>query len=118
MSDFNIRFPDLETFTKYVNETFDVYPVSWTTGGMTGGNCWGEGSPYPIEPETEPEFTVLDDILLDVFPSLSFMQYRVLVNKPIMVVTDDNESGYYGNYSYGKKKSLDIDVLYAALCEL
>jgi len=112
---FEDRFTNGDEFRAYITETFDIYPVTWTTGGLTGGNCWGGSANEPVEAEPEPELTVLDDILLDVFPSLTFMQFRVLMREDIVKVTTGTDSEYYGNYYRYSKKELDVDALYRAL---
>lgn len=109
------RFPNATDFEAYVNEYFDVYPLRWTTGGISGGTCWSESGHYAIESEEEPEMEVLDEILQDVYPNLTYLNFRKMMRLPIIKVENWRESEYYGNYSYGKKKTLDIIELYLAL---
>ena len=118
MTIFTDRFPDVSAFKDYVEDKFDVYPLSWTTGGIAGGNCWSEGGHYSIESEPEPEFDCLDEIFEDVYPSLTFLQYRRLMKAGIETVEDNSYSEYYGNYHSGKKKTLDLEKLYGALAAL
>ena len=81
----------------------------WITGGDWGGNCWGEPTNYRPDPDPEPEFTDLDKILETVAPTITFLQYKKLMEK----VKYDNirEYEYYGNYTdWGVKEILVEDI--------
>jgi hypothetical protein len=85
--------------------------VEWMTGGAWGGNCWDDSDPssYGPDPEKEPEFEVLDEILERVAPTIGFLQYKTLMQR----VKYDTRTvyEYYGNHtSYGIKEILIEDV--------
>lgn len=83
----------------------------WTTGGLTGGNCWDGDASTPISAEPEPEFVELDEVLEKVCPTISFLQYKKLCQS--LIQTDDTlvSYEYYGNYTTDTKKSIEIDKL-------
>lgn len=118
MTAFTERFPEVFDFTDYVEDKYDIYPLSWITGGIAGGNCWDEGGHYSIGPDPEPEFDCLDAIFEDVYSSLTFLQYRRLLKANIVTVEDNSYSEYYGNYTSGNKKRLNLENLYVALAAL
>lgn len=82
---------------------------SWVTGGVTGGSCWG-GTHSPRGADPEPEFIVLDDLLEKICPSITYLQYKKIVQ--LMEVSEDYESEYYGNSTcYTIKKLYLIDLI-------
>ena len=89
--------------------------VDWTTGGMTGGSCWGGGL-HPVDPEPPEELVDLDKILTIVCPNISFLQYKALCSELVKTESYTN-SEYYGNYYNKVQKILFIDDLYSYLTE-
>ena len=93
-----------------------VLSERWLTGGQGGGNCWdSEPSYYPIDTEKEPNLTGLDEILMEVSPNLTFLQYR-LIEKLIEYDTKTYNE-YYGNYTIYSLKTLKLKDLYDKLKE-
>ena len=90
--------------------------VTWVTGGMRGGSCWG-GELKPMEDwekDKEPEFEALDKILEEICPNITFMQYKRICQS---VIEEDSEyyPDYYGNSTeYGVKK-VKLENLYKEL---
>jgi len=86
----------------------DCILEKWVEGGLDGGNCWNEGDHYPISGEKEPPFTELDNILEQVCPKITYLEYRKLLCglTPELIEYDSHTVGeYYGNYTtYGYKK--------------
>jgi hypothetical protein len=83
----------------------DAILVKWSTGGISGGNCWsGSDNLYSTEGEQEPEFRDLDVILENVCPKITYLEYKKLVHGIVEQVSwTDNE--YYGNSTtYACKK--------------
>lgn len=80
----------------------DQIIVKWTTGGVSGGNCWsGSDNLYSTAGEPEPEFRDLDVILEKVCPKITYLEYKKLVYD-LATFTSWNENEYYGNStSYG-----------------
>lgn len=87
--------------------------VDWTTGGMTGGSCWG-GELYEVTPQSPEELVDLDKILTLVCPNISFLQYKALCSELVKTESYTN-SGYYGDYYDKVQKILFIDDLYSYL---
>jgi hypothetical protein len=95
-------------------EPEDTLSVKWVTGGITGGNCWGDSAEYAVTAEPEPEFRDLDVILEAVVPNISFVAYKKLVNE--LVETDsDTEYEWYGNYTHYAQKKVNLLDLYNQL---
>lgn len=89
------------------------YTVQWTTGGLTGGSCYGDSADRPVEPEPEPELYTLDEILMEECPNLTFLEYRRMMRDDKLIVRrtwEDRE--YYGNFYAQASKQVDLDVLW------
>lgn len=74
---------------------------AWIVSGMDGGDCYNN-SPRPIGPQDPEEFYILEKILLEVCPELSFSDYVKHI-KPLIVIKEYTNSYYYGNredYNY------------------
>jgi len=70
--------------------------VYWETGGYSGGNCWGDtAEPYETGNEQVP-LTLLDFILKEICPTLSFIDYNEIRAK-IVKEYDFGNVEYYGN---------------------
>jgi len=89
----------------------------WCSGGVSGGSCWGNDGHYAVEGESEPEFTDLDNILNEICPNITYLQYKKLISK---VIKEDSytENEYYGNSSTYSYKTVLLKDLYEALKEL
>ena len=92
------------------------YEVIWITGGMTGGNCWGDSAEHSVSSESEPTLELLDQFLDEVCPDLTARQYRrLLAEVPYRDSYTDYE--YYGNYTTRGKKVVSFKELYKWLCQ-
>lgn len=99
-----------EFLEKYERRNFSV---EWTTGGMSGGNCWGDSANYSVEADPEPDFDVLDEILMEICPSITLKEFRMIMKDPDLVefkTWDDYE--YYGNYYSKASKQANLEVLW------
>ena len=85
--------------------------VSWTSGGLSGGSCWGTAADQPVRAEAEPDLEDLDKLLEALKPDLTFLQYKALV-KELVLTTEHTETEYYGNYYEKKTKSVNLKSLY------
>lgn len=92
----------------YANDT--TIEVRWTTGGMTGGNCWGGKANCSISSDPEPEFEDLDRILEQACPQIGFIQYKRIVQD---IVKYDRKTSYeyYGNYYNYSIKTVNLEKL-------
>jgi hypothetical protein len=94
--------------------------VEWSVSYVGGGSCWHTGNedPHYTESTGNPpeELTFLDDLLEEVKPGVSFLQYRNLTNKLIEHDTR-TESEYYGNSTTYAQKIIKLKPLYDYLQE-
>lgn len=104
-------------FQKQISEILDrsyiddKLQISWTTGGLTGGNCWGDSADTPVQPESEPDFYDLDKVLEALCPNISFLQYKKLCASVVELSNKSDSSDYYGNVYYQSVKTVKLDKL-------
>lgn len=97
----------------YGEEKEYITSDSWSNGG-SWGNCWGdEGTISPDEPK---EFDILDDILQEVFPEITYLQYKEL-NKKYIEIEEWSENDYYGGTEYHSRWRIKVKDLYNFLVE-
>jgi hypothetical protein len=97
--------------------TEDHYEVSWVSGGMCGGNCWGDNADSEVSAEAEPELTKLDELLELVAPRMTIKQYKKLL-ADVVQRDDRSDYEYYGNYTTYGVKRVQFDTLYQALQDM
>lgn len=87
----------------------------WSSGGMTGGNCWGN-EPYKMEGEREPSFKDLRNLLIEVCPNIGILQYEAIQE----IIKEDSyeQREYYGNYTEYTIQYITLKDLYNKLIEL
>lgn len=86
-----------------------LFSDSWSRGG-SWGDCWGNSG--TIHPEKQPESCdEFDKLLLEVCPSISFIQYKML-QKECVSVDDYSEDDYYGGREYKSRYKLDVKKCY------
>lgn len=88
--------------------------VRWETGGMSGGNCWGDHATPFTSTEDLPEFTSLDNLLRVVRPEITYLQYKALVAE-LQEKGTYREEGYYGNSRSYAYKAISVKKLYLYL---
>ena len=82
----------------------NYYEGEWRTGGMWGGNCWGDEPRYSADSEPVPELDAIDEFLEEVCPDMTFFQYKKIMRD---LVEQDSRTDYeyYGNNTnYGIKR--------------
>lgn len=85
--------------------------IQWSTGGMSGGNCWNAPPEYYSSDEGDKDLQILDKILQSISPDLNFLQYKDLCNT--LVKTDSySENEYYGNSTDYSSKEIDLRSLF------
>jgi hypothetical protein len=91
--------------------------VTWDVGGAHGGDCWG-ASPrsYMVSPDKEPELEKMDEILLEIAPAMSFLQYKKLAK--YLHEEDHTSHEYYGNYTDHRTKFIEARDLFDALVDM
>lgn len=122
--EFVIKEMDVHKMNKYeslfkIHESWkkqdEMRSEEWCLGG-TWGNCWGDGG--NIGAEAQPsEFTEFDNLLTEICPNISMLQYKKLYRETV-TVEERGESDYYGGYcSYGYY-ACDLKKLYSMLVEM
>lgn len=70
---------------------------SWyETGGVRGGSCWDSSNPQRyIEDIPKNHMQVLDMVLEEVCPNISYLQYKKIQN--LIHDNEETDREYYGN---------------------
>lgn len=91
--------------------------VSWSPGGVSGGNCWDSTEPTAYSNHEKPkELQILDSILEKICPNISFLQYKSLTNQ-LIKFEEWTEPEYYGNSTDYCSLMVDVKELYNYLVE-
>jgi hypothetical protein len=108
-----IRFKNYYELGKF-HETDLVVTWAWSTGGYSGGSCWGdEAQPYSTD-NGPPEVDVLDTLMEQIAPNISFIVYKNIRSKLIKPF-NYSESEYYGNYTDYSGRAFSLNELYVEL---
>lgn len=67
----------------------------WSLGGAHG-NCW-DSNMYYSDPEPQPEFVKLDDLLSKLCPNITFLQYKKIMRECV-TIEEETYGEYYGGY--------------------
>ena len=86
----------------------------WCVGG-TCGSCWGDRV-SPVTPDKQPDFEELDELLMNVCPSITFLQYKKIM-RSCVDFEENYESEYYGGGCTYKRYVCDMKKLYSTLEE-
>lgn len=97
--------------------TEDHYEVTWISGGVCGGNCWGDSADQEVSPESEPDLPLLDELLDAVAPGLTVKQYKSLLAH-VVQRDEQSEYEYYGNHTTYSIKRVNFNTLYITLQEM
>lgn len=87
-----------------------VIYMRWETGGVSGGSCWDSSNPQPYTCSGgKPKFEVLDLVLKEICPNITFLQFREIEN----LIKQDSKTDYeyYGNCT-------EFDIEYIVLEDL
>lgn len=99
---------------KAIWEDLKVLEMKWRTGGASGGDCWGGEAVFCNDGEPIPEFDDFDNLLTEVVPYITFLQYKSLTR---LIETDtEHENDYYGNYDVYAVKRIEIEKIWEFLC--
>lgn len=90
-------------------------------GGTSGGSCWDEGESqhhnYTVT-HGGIEVDCLEDLLADIYPQITFLQYKRLTREMDAEFLETSENEYYGNCSNYQQKVVNLGNLYNALCTI
>ena len=105
-----------KTETHWFGDT-NYYSVEWRTGGMSGGNCWGDEPSYSVDADEVPEMTMLDEFLEEICPEITFLQYKRVMRE--LIESDSRtEYEYYGNHTNYGIRRVNFRKLYDRLVEV
>lgn len=79
---------------------------SWCLGG-TWGDCWGGKGTVSAEPPPA-SFAEFDDFLMEIFPEISFLQYKKIYNECVKI-TEEGYGDYYGGYKSYAHFQCDVE---------
>ncbi|MCK9530959.1 MAG: hypothetical protein M0R77_10450 [Gammaproteobacteria bacterium] len=87
--------------------------LEWCSGGMDGGNCWGDEA-TEIYPDEEPK---IDDAIWDFLnlftDNVSDQEFAAIKYAPGLEVEKEwTDNEYYGNYYYRHSKTIDLEVIW------
>lgn len=107
-----------EVINKYSSQDYEgknvIESESWCNGG-TWCNCWGnEGT---VETEKAPEFEIFDNLLTELCPNITFLQYKKLYNACVWI-DDYNENDYYGGSTSHSVYKCNVKKLKEMLIEM
>lgn len=95
-------------------ETDVMISEAWNVGGTV---CDYTGGEYKVIPEDQPtSFEELDDLLLEIAPKVSFLEYKKIMNTCVTIEEDDDYD-YYGGCVHRKFYCCKLDLLFSLLKE-
>ncbi len=98
-----------------LDESNNITSSSWSLGG-SWANCWGDSG--SVSGDAQPStFEELDSLFEEVCSSISFMQYKRIVNNCVSTDTYNNGDYYGGNVEYAYFKC-NIIELYDMLIDM
>lgn len=83
----------------------------YETGGVSGGSCWDDSDPqsYTVS-DPDDKFEILDYLLSELNPRISFLQYKKLEGQIKREEKTDQE--YYGNRTEYVVLSIPLQLIY------
>lgn len=100
----------IEACNEYGSSWYNAFSVSWSTGGSWCDCYGGSGT---VSPEAPQELTMLDEFIMKYFPTITFMEGRMIFGA---VETKETSCGdYYGGCTYGIQKEITYDTLIKVL---
>ena len=95
-------------------ETDVMVSEEWNVGGTV---CDYTGGEYKVKPEEQPtSFEELDDLLLEIAPKVSFLEYKKIMNTCVTIEEDDDYD-YYGGCVHRKLYCCKLNLLFSLLKE-
>jgi len=89
----------------------------WCTGGITGGGYSDQSNYYAQQGEQEPDFIELDNLLTEICPNITYLQYKKLI-AGLIELQSWTEDEYYGNSSTYSCKIINLRKLFEKLLEM
>lgn len=107
-----------DTLKKFENnwlENDTLVSKTWSGGG-TAGSCWNDDL-STISPDTPLEFVEFDDMLNEICPNITFLQYKTLRNKCTEIVQYESRDYYGGCETYLYHKC-DLEKLWGIMKQM
>lgn len=87
-----------------------VLYMRYHIGGVSGGSCWDSSNPQPYRNDEQiPEFEILDLVLRELKPDISYLQFREI--QKMIHNSEESDWEYYGNRTDYAIKYLILDDL-------
>lgn len=87
--------------------------IRYSPGGVSGGSCWEDSNPQGYTSSEELDFSVIDNILEVVNPTITYLQYKKLIsNNDIFIHYEETKREYYGNCTDYKGYFISLRGLY------
>lgn len=90
-----------------------VVYMRWVTGGVSGGSCWDDSNPQPWENDETPGFEVLELLLKEICPQITYLQFKEL--EKLIQSNEDTEWEYYGNRTDFMVKYISVNDIISCL---
>lgn len=104
-------------YNKYWSEKLNTDVMVSETWNVGGTVCDYTGGEYKVTPEYQPtSFEELDDLLLEIAPKVSFLEYKKIMNTCVTIEEDDDWD-YYGGCVHSKLYCCKLDLLFSLLKE-
>lgn len=104
-------------YNKYWSEKLNTDVMVSNTWDVGGTVCDYTGGEYKVTPEEQPtSFEELDDLLLEIAPKVSFLEYKKIMNTCVTIEEDDDYD-YYGGCVHSKLYCCKLDLLFSLLKE-
>ncbi len=98
----------------WISEDMKIRSDKWCTGGSYG-NCW-DNDLRPVSPDKALEFVELDKLLMQVAPTLTFLQYK-MINNYCVEQEESYDRDYYGGGTSYLNWVCDLQKLHEKLVE-
>lgn len=96
-------------------QKLELKSQSWSLGG-TIGSCWGDRK-TTISPESPLEFIEFDELLGQVYPNISFLQYKE-IKRFCCQINQWTDKDYYGGSETNEQHVCDLNKLHEKLSSL
>ena len=98
------------------NNEQELRSDTWCLGG-TCGNCWDDTLSHIGADEQPTEFKEFDDLLMEVCPNITLLQYKKLYNS-LVSIEIECESDYYGGSTENAYYKCNLKDLYNMMKEM
>lgn len=90
-----------------INGEWVIKSKEWSNGG-SWCDCWGNSG--TVKSESPKDFTEFDDLLEEICPEITFLQYKKILQKCVTIITYDERDYYGGSISNSYHKCVIEDL--------